>query len=533
MGLGVEMTASHSKSPERSQNPPVLQLSGISKFFPNVRALDNVHLDIFAGEVLALVGENGAGKSTLLRILSGDYQPDSGEIRYDGEHVRFTSPAQARKYRLRVINQEPEVVSTVSVAENLFIGALPRRLSHWIDWNDLYRQADALIARLGFAGEIRAHDMADSLSPAQRQLVEIVRALKEGVRVLALDEPTSSLSDKEADLLFSIVRRLRDQGVALIYVSHRLHEILMLADRVAVLRDGQLVSVKPAQETNEIEMMSMMVGRPLSHLYDRTSHVRDEIVLKVSGLSTATVHDISFELRRGEVLGFAGLVGAGRSDVAKAVFGVHKLHAGTIEVDGKHVRIRSPRDAMNAGIGFAPEERKAEAIFPVMNIRENASIAVLRDMSAFHFVRQSEEKRVITALTDRLKVKTPSLAQEIRKLSGGNQQKVVLARWLARSPKVLILDEPTRGIDVGAKAEIYRLIDQLTADGIGVICISSELPEIIGISDRIIVMQGGHITGQLPARVATQQQILSMAMARNSNSKPAARESLEKATGTL
>lgn len=495
--------------------PPVLELTGISKAFPNVRALDNVSLSFYPGEILALIGENGAGKSTLLKILSGDYQPDAGQIVYNGQPVRFSSPAEARRHDVRVIYQEPEIVTTVSVAENLFLGALPRRFGRWIDWGHLYEQADAQIASLGFQHEIRARDPADRLSAAQRQLVEILRALKAGVRVLALDEPTSSLSDKEANQLFEIVRRLRAEGVAIIYVSHRLHEILMLADRVAVLRDGQLVGIKPAADTNEIEMMSLMVGRPLSRLFDRTSHVQPDVVLRVDGLNTPVLRDISFEVRRGEVVGFAGLVGAGRTDVARAVFGAAPIQSGRIEVDGQPVSIRSPQDAMAVGLGFAPEERKAEALFGIMNVRENASIAILNQITRFRFVRRREENQLVSALTDQLKVKTPSLEQEIRKLSGGNQQKVVLARWLARSPKVLILDEPTRGIDVGAKAEIYRLIDQLASQGIGVVLISSELPEILGVSDRIIVMQGGRITGELAASTATQQDIMSLAMTDN------------------
>jgi L-arabinose transport system ATP-binding protein len=494
---------------------PTLEIRNITKSFPNVQALDGVSLDFYPGEILALIGENGAGKSTLLKILSGDYQPDAGQIVYNGQPVRFSSPAEARRHNVRVIYQEPEIVTTVSVAENLFLGALPRRFGRWIDWRRLYDQADAQIASLGFQGEIRARDPADHLSAAQRQLVEILRALKAGVRVLALDEPTSSLSDKEANLLFEIVRRLRAEGVAIIYVSHRLHEILMLADRVAVLRDGQLVGIKPAAATNEIEMMSMMVGRPLSRLFDRTSHVRPEVVLRVTGLNTPVLRDISFEVRRGEVVGFAGLVGAGRTDVARALFGATPIQSGRVEIDGQPVNIRNPQDAMAAGLGFAPEERKAEALFGMMSVRENASIAMLGQLTRLRFVKRREEQQMVSALTDQLKVKTPSLEQEIRKLSGGNQQKVVLARWLARSPKVLILDEPTRGIDVGAKAEIYRLIDQLAADGIGVVLISSELPEILGVSDRIIVMQGGRITGELAASAATQQDIMSLAMTDN------------------
>ena len=339
-----------------------------------------------------------------------------------------------------------------------------------------------------------------------------LRAIKSGVKVLALDEPTSSLSDEEATRLFAIIERLKAQGVGLIYVSHRLREILGLADRVAILRDGQHVATKPARDTNETEIMSLMVGRPLSNLFNRKPHAQEAVVLRVRGLTAPRIHDISFEVRRGEVVGFAGLIGAGRTDLARALFGAVPIQSGTIEVDGKLVTIRKPRDAMRAGIGYTPEERKAEALFRVLSVRENASVAMLRELSTLRFVNRRKEHALAENVVRTLNVKTPNIAQEIGKLSGGNQQKVVLGRWLARSPKLLILDEPTRGIDVGAKAEIYQLIDNLAERGYGVIFISSELAEVLGVSDRILVMQAGRIAGELAREDATEEKLLNLAM---------------------
>jgi L-arabinose transport system ATP-binding protein len=492
---------------------PLFELRSITKEFPNVRALDKVSLDVYAGEVVALIGENGAGKSTLLRILNGDYQPDSGEILFNGQPARIASPSDAHRMGVRVIYQEPEIIPSLSVAENLYIGELPRRFARFVDWPRLYQEVRAQLARLGFENEINPHSLAEKLSPAQRQLIEILRALKAGVQVLALDEPTSSLSDEEASRLFAIVKRLKQTGVGIVYVTHRLREILHLADRVAILRDGQLVATKPASDTNETEMMSLMVGRPLSNLFNRHSHVTSEVVLKVEGLTTSRIKNISFDLRKGEVLGFAGLIGAGRTDVAKALFGAEPITAGTVEIDGKPVRIRNPRDAMNAGIGYTPEDRKGEALLKILSVRENISLAMLRELSTLHFVNLSKERQIAGDVVQKLSVKTPSIAQEMGKLSGGNQQKVILGRWLSRLPKVLILDEPTRGIDVGAKAEIYQLIDSLAERGYGVLFISSELPEVLGVSDRIIVMQAGRITGELQTSEASEEIVLNLAIA--------------------
>ncbi|MBA3777898.1 MAG: sugar ABC transporter ATP-binding protein [Chloroflexi bacterium] len=489
----------------------VLELIGLSKAFANVQALQDVSLDVRPGEILALVGENGAGKSTLLRILSGDYRPDEGTMRLGGETLSFTSPRDARRAGVRVIYQEPEIVPGVDVAENIYVGELPHR-GPFVDRQQLDRLVADGLHRYGFERVLPAQLMGDELSPAQRQLVEIMRALKSDVRVLALDEPTSSLTDEEVERLFTLVRRLRSEGVAIIYVSHRIREILQLADRVAILRDGKLVAVRPAGETSDAEIVRLMVGRELRDVFKRRRAVQERVVLAVEDLRSAWHPGVTFEIHAGEVVGFAGLVGAGRTELAKVLFGAYPKHGGRISIDGHEVSIRRPRDAVRTGIGFAPEDRKGEGLVLVRSVLENASMAILARLSRFGFVRRRLERRVGREYIDRLRVRTPSLEQEVGKLSGGNQQKVVLARWLASRPKLLILDEPTRGIDVGAKAEIYALIDELANSGIAIMLISSELPEILGLADRILVMQNGRITGELSGPGATEEKVLELAM---------------------
>ncbi len=488
-----------------------LEIREVGKAFPNVVALQDVSLDVRPGEILALLGENGAGKSTLLKIINGDYQPDVGSLTLDGRRVHFPNPLAAHRTGVRVIYQEPEIVPGVDVAENIYVGEIPSRAG-FINRRELESRVREDIARYGFGSVLPTHLMGDELSSAQRQLVEIMRALKSGVRVLALDEPTSSLTDDEVDRLFTLVRRLRAEGVAIIYVSHRIKEILRLADRVAILRDGRLIAVRPAAELTEAEIVRLMVGRELSDVFRRRRALTDRVVLRAEGIQSDWHRGITFEVHAGEVVGFAGLVGAGRTELAKVIFGVLPRDAGKVFVDGSEVSIHSPDDAVRAGIGFAPEDRKREGLILIRSVLENASLAILRRLSRFHFVRRRLERRIVAEYVVRLRVRTPSLEQEAGKLSGGNQQKVVLARWLAAKPKILILDEPTRGIDVGAKAEIYRLIDELANEGLGIMLISSELPEILGLSDRVYVMQSGRITGEMPGSEATEQNVLALAM---------------------
>jgi len=495
-----------------SDATPRLRAEQISKSFSGVHALREVSLDVRAGEVLALIGENGAGKSTLLRVLSGDYEPDSGRLLLDGAPVTFASPREAHRGGLRVIQQEPEIVPHVSVAENLYLGALPRR-GRVLDKRALFAQARADLNRYGFSEALDPASMGADLSAAQRQLVEILRALAGSVRVIAFDEPTSSLTDHEVDALFGLIRRLRSDGVAIIYVSHRMPEIFTIADRVAVLRDGRYVGEREVAETDTAELVRMMVGRDLSEMFVRASREPGDVVLSVQHLVTDDVQDISLDVRAGEVVGIGGLVGAGRSELAHAVVGSVPIHSGQIEISGRRLRLRSPGDALRAGIGFAPEERKAQALLLRRTIRDNISLAILTRISKFRVVGRRTERDIAKKFVAQLSIRTPSIEQEVGNLSGGNQQKVVLARWLARRPKVLILDEPTRGVDVGAKAEIYSIINDLAEEGMALLIISSEMPELLGLSDRIVVMQGGHVAGELTRSEATEERILALAMA--------------------
>ena len=491
-----------------------LEIRNVSKAFPNVQALTDVSLDIRPGEILAFMGENGAGKSTLLKIINGDYQPDAGTLTLDGREVAFANPRAAHHAGIRVIYQEPEIIPGVDVAENIWVGELPKRLG-LLDRGRLNAQVRRSLAEYGFEGVLPMNLLGDQLSSAQRQVVEIMRALKSGVRVLALDEPTSSLTDDEVERLFTLVRRLRDEGVAIIYVSHRIKEILQLCDRVAILRDGRLIAVRPAAELTDAEIVRLMVGRDLTDVFQRRPAGTDREVLRVEDVRSNWHRGVSFHINAGEVVGFAGLVGAGRTELAKVIFGELPKNSGQIVLDGRTVNIHRPDDAIDKGIGFAPEDRKREGLILIRSVLENASLAILRRLSRFHFVRSGLERKVVSGFVEQLRVRTPSIDQEVGKLSGGNQQKVVLARWLAAKPKVLILDEPTRGIDVGAKAEIYRLIDDLANDGLGIMFISSELPELLGLADRIYVMQNGRITGELSGTSATEEAVLALAMADN------------------
>lgn len=489
-----------------------LRADQISKSFSGVHALTDVSLDVRAGEVLALLGENGAGKSTLLRVLSGEHAPDAGRLLVDGTAMSFASPEEAHQAGLRVIQQEPEIIPHVSVAENIYLGALPRR-GPVFDKRALFGQVRKDLAEYGFTEALNPAMLGSELSAAQRQLVEILRALAGTVRVIAFDEPTSSLSDHEVEALFGLIRRLRADGVAIVYVSHRMPEIFAIADRVAVLRDGRYVGDRLVAETDTAELVRMMVGRDLTDMFVRETRIPGEVMLSVSGVSTEDVHDISLQVRAGEVVGIGGLVGAGRSELALALVGNVPMQHGQVAVDGRSVRLRAPADALRAGIGFAPEERKAQALVLRRSIRDNISLAILARLSRLRVVGRRAEREIADKYVRQLSIRTPSIEQEVGNLSGGNQQKVVLARWLARRPKVLILDEPTRGVDVGAKAEIYSIINDLAQEGMALLVISSEMPELLGLSDRIVVMHAGRVTGELDRNEATEEKVLALAMA--------------------
>lgn len=491
---------------------PLLTARGVTKRFPGVLALDHVDLDLRAGQVTALMGENGAGKSTLLKILSGDYHPDAGVLAIDGKPVSFATPSDSRRTGLRVIAQEPEIVPHVTVAENLYLGRL--RGTHGMVSQTVMRQdASVDLERLGFAHLLDPGTLAVTLSPAQRQLVEIVRALIDDPRVICFDEPTSSLSDHEIHSLFELIHRLRDEGRAIAYVSHRLREVFQIADRVTVLRDGRLVGSRAVAAVSQEDIIQMMVGRDLSQMYHRESHQAGEEALRLDAVTTDDVDGVSLHVRRGEIVALAGLVGAGRSELALAIAGDRPVRSGTITAFGRPLRCKTPRDAIKAGIGLAPEERKADALILIRSVRDNIALAVLDRFSRFGFVSDRGERNLAATYIERLNIRTPSADQRVENLSGGNQQKVVLARWLAKESPILILDEPTRGVDVGAKAEIYAIIDQLAANGAAILMISSELPEVLGLADRMIVMQNGHVNGELSRADATEEKILALAMA--------------------
>jgi ABC-type sugar transport system ATPase subunit len=492
--------------------PPILEAFNIQKQFPGVHALDDVSVSVFPGEVLAVIGENGAGKSTLMKILAGALRQDEGTIRIDGVEVSLPSPGHAQSLGIGIIYQELSVIDALSVGENVFLGALPRqaRLPWKVDWPELWRQTAALLDRVG--ARVRPQTPVRQLSVAQKQMVEIARALARNMRVLILDEPTSSLTVQETETLFEIINSLRSRGVGIIYISHRLEEVFAIAQRVSVLRDGKLIGTLPVEQATNEQLIRMMVGRDLSHLFAQAPTASGSVRLDVRGLGRSGVLEgIDLQLRPGEIVGIAGLVGSGRTELARCLFGADRTDAGEIRVDGKLVTIRSPRDAVRLGIGLVPEDRKLQSLFLRMAVRENISIAALNRLGSSIFPSRSQERSLAYRYIDSLRIRTPTMEQRAGALSGGNQQKMVIARWLATDPKVLILDEPTRGIDVGAKAEVHALMAHLAEQGVGILMISSELPEILGMSHRVLVMREGRIVAEFPREDATEERIMTAA----------------------
>jgi len=487
---------------------PLLQMRGISKAFPGVQALDDVSLDVAPGEVVALVGENGAGKSTLIKILSGCYRTDAGEIVLDGRRLGHYSPHQAQQLGISVIYQEFNLAPPLSVAENIFVGRQPRTRLGFVDFRRMEAEAQAVLDSLRLPIESRR--LVASLSVAEQQMVEIAKAISFQAKIIVMDEPTAVLTERETATLFELVRRLRAQGVSVIYISHRLEEIFVIADRVVVLRDGRGVGGMAVAEATVDKIIHLMVGRELTEMFRKERVEPGEPVLEVHGLSRAAsrVRDVSLTVRAGEIVGMAGLVGSGRTEIARALFGVDPPDAGEVRVCGRSVRIRSPLAAIRAGVGLVTEDRKAQGLFLILPVRENATSASLGRLSTADFIRFDAERELVASLIEKLRIATPTPEQQVQYLSGGNQQKVVLARWLALKPRVLILDEPTRGIDVGAKAEIYGLMGELARQGVGILMISSELPEILGMSDRVLVVREGGIVGEFSRAEATQEAIM-------------------------
>ncbi len=495
-----------------SKEAEILEIRNVGKSFPGVKALSNVSMSVHRGEVVAFVGENGAGKSTLLKILCGDYQLDEGTLHLDGAEVSHASPLDARNAGFRLVRQEPEIVPYISVAENVFVGEYPVRGGARVDFSKMRATVNDLLKRYGFEGMLDISALGNTLSPAQVHIVEIMRALKKGVKVIAFDEPTSSLTKKEVDRLFELIRTLRAEGLGIIYVSHRLREVMEIADRVVVLKDGVPTGNLEIAETNEEEIIRLMVGRELAHGYQRVETSTDEVVLEVTGLASRWHRDINFKIHAGEIVGFGGLVGAGRTELAKILFGAFARESGTIKICGDVKNIRAPSDAIAADIGFAPEDRKAEGLILVRSVIENVSMAIFSRLTRFGVLRKAQMVATVSPYVKKLDIKTPSMDMVVGKLSGGNQQKVVLARWLAAKPRLLILDEPTRAVDVGAKAEIYKLIDDLARQGMAIMLISSEMPELLSLSDRIIVMRDGEISKPIEKKDATEETILNFAL---------------------
>ena len=487
---------------------PLLQMRGISKAFPGVQALDDVSLDVAPGEVVALVGENGAGKSTLIKILSGCYRTDAGEIVLDGRRLGHYSPHQAQQLGISVIYQEFNLAPPLSVAENIFVGRQPRTRLGFVDFRRMEGEAQAVLDSLRLPIESRR--LVGSLSVAEQQMVEIAKAISFQAKIIVMDEPTAVLTERETATLFELVRRLRAQGVSVIYISHRLEEIFVIADRVVVLRDGRGVGGMAVAEATVDKIIHLMVGRELTEMFRKERVELGEPVLEVHGLSRAAsrVRDVSLTVRAGEIVGMAGLVGSGRTEIARALFGVDPPDAGEVRVCDRSVRIRSPLAAIRAGVGLVTEDRKAQGLFLILPVRENATSASLGRLSTADFIRFDAERELVASLIEKLRIATPTPEQQVQYLSGGNQQKVVLARWLALKPRVLILDEPTRGIDVGAKAEIYGLMGELARQGVGILMISSELSEILGMSDRVLVVREGGIVGEFSRAEATQEAIM-------------------------
>ncbi|MGE4498387.1 MAG: sugar ABC transporter ATP-binding protein [Deferribacterales bacterium] len=490
---------------------PLLEMKNITKTFPGVKALDNVSLRIFSGEAMALLGENGAGKSTLMKILSGVYSMDSGEMTYDGKKLIVRDPKDAQNKGIAIIHQELNLIPELTVSENIFLGREPVNPFGKIKYAEMNTLAAEYLTRLGEKTSPTAK--VSSLSVGQAQMVEIAKALSMNARVIIMDEPTDALTDVETENLFKVINELKNDGKALVYISHKLSEVFEVCDRATILRDGTLVDEKPVAELDEESIIQLMVGRPLLERYPKSDCAQGEVVFEADSLSNHLVRDISFRVKKGEVVGIAGLMGSGRSEVAKTVFGVLPLTKGEIRLNGKPLKITHPADAILEGISYVSEDRKQLGLILGMSIKENITLPALKKyQNAFRHVSYDKETETSKEYIKKMSIKTTGPSQKVVNLSGGNQQKVAIAKGVVTEPKVLILDEPTRGVDVGAKKEIYELINLLKADGMAIILISSELPEVLGMSDRILVMSAGRIAGELSRSDATQEKIMTLAI---------------------
>lgn len=488
-------------------NNYILTLKNITKEFPGVKALDDVTINIERGTIHGLVGENGAGKSTLIKVLAGIYQPNKVEIILDGKPCRFNSPIEARRAGISVVHQEIKLAEPLSVAENMFLGNVQLK-NGLVDWKGMRRRAREIVEDLGMDIDINAQ--VSSLTVAKKQIVEIMHAINNNSRILIMDEPSAVLTDRELEVMFRIVKQLRDEGITIIYISHRLDEIFGLCSNVSVLRDGCHIDTIPVASVDRQGLINMMVGREMGQEYPKEVGNVGGTILEVKNLSRGILQDISFEVKSGEVFGISGLVGAGRTELARAILGIDKPESGEVYVRGKKVHYRTFADAIRDGLGLIPEDRKLQGLVQIMSVKRNTTLVNMKRVLRAGVISSSLEEKLSKEYADKLHVVTPSMETEVQYLSGGNQQKVVIAKWLFQNSEILFLDEPTRGIDVGAKAEIYRLINRMAKEGKTIIMISSEMPELLGMCDRIMVMHEGHKMGELNAAEATQAKIMAL-----------------------
>jgi len=514
--------------PSSPPNDVLLEASGITKSFPGVRALDGVNLTVRRGRLNAVLGENGAGKSTLMNVLAGVFPPDRGTLTLDGRSVSYHNPREAQLAGIAIIFQELNLVPELSVAENIFIGREPMRKFGLVDYARMNADAAALLEELEL--DVDPRTPVSQLKVGAQQVVEIAKALSFQARVIIMDEPTSAISGHESEILFRQIRRLKQNGVGLIYITHKLDELTEIADDITVLRDGKLVGQREFCGVSRDEMIRMMVGRELSDLFPTSPSKTGELVLRAKNISLRhaerpgdfVVKDVSFEVRHGEVLGIFGLMGAGRTELLQTLFGMHpKTSSGEVEIEGRSLAVKSPADAIAAGLALAPEDRKAEGVVLDLSVAHNTTLSSLQRIERFGLLQPNRERELVGSYVNRLHVKTPSLEQRMVNLSGGNQQKVVLAKWLATEPKALLLDEPTRGIDLNAKKEIYSLIDELVKGGLAVVMVSSELPEILALADRILVLCEGRRSAEFSRADATEEKVVKAALPIGTNNRPA------------
>ncbi|MFC5540782.1 sugar ABC transporter ATP-binding protein [Ureibacillus suwonensis] len=488
----------------------MIEMTGISKAFNGNAVLKNVQFNLKDGEIHALMGENGAGKSTLMKILGGIHSNDAGEIKVDGQPVHFKSPKDAEKHGIVIIHQELNILPDLTVAENLFLGKEKTFGFGILKNKEMDQEAQELLAKLGL--DIHPKTMAGDLSVGKQQIIEIAKAIASNAKYIIMDEPTAALTDREIRTLFETIRELKAKGISFVYISHRMEEIFSICDRITILRDGQYVGERNIPETNFDEIVAMMVGRELGERFPERKAEIGDVKLEVQNLTVKGLFEnVSFNVRKGEVVGMAGLMGAGRTEVAETIFGYRRAHGGDILIDEKKVSIKTPIDAMKHKIGYVTEDRKTKGLVLDFSIQENVSLANLKKVSSSGVVNKEKETSLVNQYIQQLKIRTSSPKQSAKSLSGGNQQKVVLAKWLGTEPEVLILDEPTRGVDIGAKKEIYQIINDLAQAGVAILMISSELPEIIGMADRVLVMHEGKITGQVSKEEMTQERIMHFA----------------------